>query len=142
MRTRWIATLTMVFVIALLVPTSAWAVRVTAAGSVVLRGDPPLSGTELVVTVITSTPSLERAIVQQLPTPGFGFTVPFFVNEEKGNPAPGDLGTLLILTNTTNAPLTIIMQFSNLNGSLLFGPTAVVLGTRETRILRVSDILP
>jgi hypothetical protein len=65
-----------------------------------------------------------------------------FVSEEKDNPGAGDIGTLMILTNTTNGPLMVIMQFYNLDGSLLFGPTSIVLATKETRILRLSEVLP
>jgi hypothetical protein len=136
--------LSVLLVIGLLAPIDASAVRVTAGGSVVLRGDPafdPLS-TELVATFITSGTGLQNPIVQQLPLPGFVFTLPMFVSEEKDNPGAGDIGTLMILTNTTNGPLMVIMQFYNLDGSLLFGPTSIVLATKETRILRLSEVLP
>jgi hypothetical protein len=97
---------------------------------------------QLVATLITANPGLEKTIVHQLPLAGLLFVAPFFVSEEQGNPGPNDIGTTLILTNTTGGLLTITLQFYGLNGTLLLTLTPLDLAAHETKVLRLSDLLP
>ena len=142
MRTRFVAMLSVLLVIGLLVPTGAWAKRVTAIGSVVITGDnvEPLTN-QVVATVITANPGLEKTIVQQLPLPGPLFVAPVFVSAEQGNPGQNDIDTTVFVTNATTSSLTIIVTVYNLNGSPLVSVSAT-LASRETRVIAVSALLP
>src|SRR5439155_4442367 len=87
MRTRTVVVLSMLLTMALLVPTSAWARRVTASGSLTVNLAPPGSITnQLVVTSVTlDQESATREEVEQtvtMPLPGSIYTVPYVVNKE------------------------------------------------------------
>jgi hypothetical protein len=89
MRTKSVAVLATLFIISLLVPTGAWARRVTAGGSLTIStASGPLT-TQLVVAAVTANPGLEKTIVQTLPLPGPLFVLPFFVNKDKDTPQAG-----------------------------------------------------
>ena len=141
MRTRTVAVLSMLLAIALLVPTGAWAKRVAAGGSVTISSSGPLTN-QLVATVLTANRGLEKTIVQQLPLPGPVYVAPFFVNEDKDKPEQGDLVTVLIVTNTTNAALSITLTLRDLDGNVLVASTPASLAAHETRVIQLGELLP
>ncbi len=142
MRTKSVAVLATLFIISLLVPTGAWARRVTAGGSLTIStASGPLT-TQLVVAAVTANPGLEKTIVQTLPLPGPLFVLPFFVNKDKDTPQPGDLDMILLLTNTTSSVLSITLTLRRLDGSVLATSTPPPLMANETRTIQLSDLLP
>jgi hypothetical protein len=144
MRMRSVAVVvSALLVLGLLAPTGAWAKRVTAGGSILLAGSSlsePFN--QVVVTLITANPGLEKTIVQQLPLPGGLFSAPFFVSEEQGNPGPNDIGTTMILTNATDGPLTFTLTLFSLNGATVISTPLPVLNSRETRVIPLGSLLP
>jgi hypothetical protein len=130
------------FVLGLLVPTGASARRVGVGGSLLLTGSSlsePFN--QVVVTLITANPGLEKTIVQQLPLPGGLFSAPFFIGEEQGNPAPNDIGTTMILVNATDGPLALTLTLFNFNGTTLV-TYPILLQSRVTTVLPLSSIVP
>jgi len=142
MRNRFVALLSMVMVIGLLVPTGAWAKRVTAGGSIAIAGTSAALTNQLVAVVITANRGLEKTISHQLPLPGPIFVAPFFVNEDKGKPDQGDLVTTVILTNTTGAALSVTLTLYELDGSVLATSVQPSLAAHETRVIELADLLP
>ena len=141
MRTRSIVAITTLLIIGLLWPTGAWARRVAVGGSLtIIQAAGPLT-TQLVVLSVTSNRGLEKVVTQQLPLPGALFVVPFFVNKDKSHDDDGDLDTLLTLTNTTGAPLDLILTLRGLDGSVLTVSTPSTLSAHETRVIVISDLL-
>jgi hypothetical protein len=63
------------------------------------------------------------------------------VNEDKENPGQGDLFTVLVLTNTTNAALSLSLTLRGLDGSVL-AAEPVNLGPNETKLIELADLLP
>jgi hypothetical protein len=131
----------MLLVIALLAPTGAWAKRVVAGGSVAIAAVPGPLTDQVVATLITTNRGLAKNIVQNLPLAGPIYVAPFFVNEDKENPGQGDLFTVLILTNTTNAALSLSLTLRGLDGSVL-AAEPVNLGPNETKLIELADLLP
>lgn len=144
MRTKSTMALTALLIVALLMPTSVWAKRVAAGGSLSITqgtlGSSPLT-TQLVVTALTANPGLEKTITQQLPLPGPLFVLPFFVNEDKDSPKQGDIDTILMLTNTTGGPLSLTLMLRALDGNIL-ATSGVHLDPFETKVFPLSDLLP
>ena len=141
MRTRSIVAITTLLIIGLLWPTGAWARRVAVGGSLTItQAAGPLT-TQLVGLSVTSNRGLEKVVTQQLPLPGALFVVPFFVNKDKDHDDNGDLDTILVLTNTTGAPLDLILTLRALDGSVLTASTQSTLGAHETRAIVISDLL-
>lgn len=141
MRTRFVAVLSTLLVVGLLVPVTGWAKRVTAGGSVAIAGGSGPLINQLVATVINANRGLEKTIVQQLPLPGPIYVAPFFVNGDKDKPEQGDLITLVILTNTTGATLPITLTLRDLEGNVLATSTPSLAG-HETRVIELADLLP
>lgn len=142
MRTRSVVVLSALLILAPFVPTSVWAKRVTAGGSLAIAGNPGPLTTQLVVVIVTANPGLEKTIVQQLPLTGPIFVAPFFVSEEKGNPLPNDIGTTVLLTNTTGAALSITLTLYDLDGVAIGTPTVLNFAAHETKVIKLSDLLP
>jgi len=142
MRTKSVAVLATLFIISLLVPTGAWARRVTAGGSLTISSASGPLTTQLVVAAITANPGLEKTILQQLPLPGPLYVLPFFVDKDKDSPKQGDLDMTLGLTNTTSSVLSITLTLRGLDGSVLATSTPPPLMAHETRAIQVSDLLP
>jgi hypothetical protein len=142
MRTRSVAALSLLLLTGLLVPATGWAKRVTAGGSLTIAGGSGPLTNQLVAVMVTANPGLEKTIVQQLPLPGPLYVAPFFVNEDKNKPGQGDIGTLVLLTNTTAAPLAITLTLRDLDGNVLGTPAPVNLAAHETRVIELSDLLP
>jgi len=142
MRTRPVAVLATFLVISLLVPTGAWARRVTAGGSLTISAASGPLTNQLVVAAVTANPGLEKTIVQQLPLPGPLYVLPFAVDKDKDSPKQGDLDTILLLTNTTSAVLSITLTLRGLDGSVLAASTPPPLMAHETRTIQLSDLLP
>jgi hypothetical protein len=125
-------------IVVLLCSTGVWARRVAAQGSVTIGGASP---SQLVVTAVTANPGLEKSITQQLPLAGAQFVLAFFANIEKSNPQGNDLDTTLVLTNTTDASLSLSITLRDLDGKIL-ATSNPTLSARETRVIAVSDLLP
>lgn len=142
MRTRSVAVLSLLLVTGLLVPSTGWAKRVTAGGSLTLTGGSGPLTNQLVAAMITANKGLEKTIVQQLPLPGPLYVAPFFVSEDKNRPEQGDIGTIVFLTNTTGAPLPITLTLRDLDGNVVAPPTPLNLAAHETKIIELSDLLP
>jgi hypothetical protein len=142
MRTRTVAVLSTLLVLGLLVPGTGWAKRVSAGGSITIAGGSGPLTNQLVAVVFNANRGLEKTIVQQLPLPGPIYVAPFFVNEDKDKPEQGDLITLVILTNTTAAPLQITLTLRALDGDLLAPSTPLSLAAHETRVIHLADLLP
>jgi hypothetical protein len=142
MRRRFVSMLsTLLIIIGLLVPTGAWAKRVTAGGSVAIAGASGPLTNQLVAVVLNANRGLEKTIAQQLPLPGPIFVAPFFVNEDKDKPEQGDLVTTLILTNTTGGSLSVTLTLYALDGSVL-ATSAPALAGHETRVIDLAGLLP
>src|SRR5262245_20405616 len=141
MRAKAVACLLTVLLAAVLVVPGVWAKRITVAGSVTITKVGGALTTELVAAVVTANPGLEKTIVQQLPLPGPLFVLPFFVDAEKGNPQGGDIDTTLLVTNTTAAPLSVVVTLRALDGSTL-ATVPETLAANETRVIVLSDLLP
>ena len=142
MRRRFVSMLSTLLIIGLLVPTGAWAKRVTAGGSVAIAGASGPLTNQLVAVVLNANRGLEKTIAQQLPLPGPIFVAPFFVNEDKDKPEQGDLVTTLILTNTTGASLSVTLTLYALDGSVLATSAPPALAGHETRVIDLADLLP
>jgi hypothetical protein len=142
MRTRSVAALWTLLVLGLLVPDTGWAKRISAGGSLVINGESAPLTNRLVGVVVTANAGLEKTIVQQLPLPGPIYIVPFFVDEDKSNPQQGDIGTTVLLTNTTAASLTISLTIYGLDGALVATSTPPPLAPHETRVINLGDLLP
>lgn len=148
MRTRMVVMLSMLLTLALLVPTSAWARRVSASGSLSFNLAPPGTLTnQLVVTVVTL--DQEDAVREEvegtvtLPLPGGIYTAPYVVNKETTAGVPNDFDTLLFIVNPTASQAFPIITVRNASGSVL--TTIQVLGgvaPGETRVIRLSSVLP
>jgi hypothetical protein len=142
MRRRFVSMLsTLLIIIGLLVPTGAWAKRVTAGGSVAIAGASGPLTNQLVAVVLNANRGLEKTIAQQLPLPGPIFVAPFFVNQDKDKPEQGDLVTTLILTNTTGGSLSVTLTLYGLDGSVL-ATSAPALAGHETRVIDLAGLLP
>lgn len=132
------STLTM---LALLLPAAASAKRITAAGSVAFAkstGD-KLDG-ELVVVSVMSNPGLEKTVTQNAPLAGNIYVLPFFVDQEAGNSGPGNLDTVMALTNTTEDPLSIKLTIRGSDGGELPGSGDVIeLGPFATKVIVLSQ---
>jgi hypothetical protein len=142
MRKRAVAVVVLALVLGLMAPTGAWARRVAVGGSLLLTGSSlsePFN--QVVVTLVTANPGLEKTIVQQLPLPGGLFSAPFFIGEEQGNPAPNDIGTTMILVNATDGPLALTLTLFRFDGSTLV-THAILLQSRVTTVLPLSSIVP
>ena len=142
MRRQIVSVLSAALAIGLLVPTGAWAKRVTAGGSVAIAGGSGPLTNQLVAVVLTANRGLEKTLPLQLPLPGPLYVAPFFVNEDKDRPDQGDLVTTLILTNTTGASLPITLTIYDLNGTVLTTATPPNLAGHETRVINLGDLLP
>ncbi len=143
MRIKIAVVLSTLMMVVLLVPTGAWARRVTATGSLSLALTPAAVLTnQLVVTSVTTNPGLEKIIVQELPRTGGTFVLPFFVGTDTVSPLPGDLDTILFITNVTGIVQTPVVTLRSLSGSVLATATLPGLAPNETRIVRLSDLLP
>ncbi len=144
MRTKLLALGSLLTILALLLPGAASAKRITVAGSLAIiktNPDAPLSG-ELAVTTVMSNSGLEKTVTQQLPLPGPIYVLPFFVDAEKGNSGPGNLDTIVLLTNTTDAALSIKLILRGPDGAELAGsPISVTLGKNATKVISLSDHL-
>jgi hypothetical protein len=143
MRTRLIATLSALLILTLLLPQGAAAKRVTAGGSITItKGDgSPLAG-ELVVTLVTLNPGIEKTIAQQYPLPGPIYVGPFFVNQDNGNPQNGDLDTFFAMVNLTGAALSIKITIRMPDGDEFpQSPVILMLQPHETRFAFLSDLL-
>jgi hypothetical protein len=147
MRTKVIVLGSLLSMLALLLPGAASAKRITVAGSVAFTKitPPPTSEvsltSELVVTAVMSNPGLEKTVTQQLPLPGPLYVLPFFVDEEKGNSGPGNLGTVVALTNTTGSSLTVKVTIRDAAGELMGSPELVDLMPFATKLLSISDLI-
>jgi hypothetical protein len=141
MRRRFIAVLSVLVLGALLVPSGAWAKRVTAGGSLAIAAAAGPLTNQLVATMITANRGLEKTIVQQLPLPGPIYVAPFFVNEDKDKPEQGDLVTSVLLTNATGAPLSLVLTLYADDGTVLT-TSPQTLGPHETRMIALGDLLP
>jgi len=143
MRIKIAVVLSTLMMVVLLVPTGAWARRVTATGSLSLTLTPAgVLTNQLVVTAVTANPGLEKIIVQELPRTGGTFVLPFFVGTDTVSPLPGDLDTILFITNVTGTVQTPVVTLRSLSGSVLATATLPALAPDETRIVRLSDLLP
>lgn len=139
MRTKLFG-LAVTLAIALLLPSAASAKRITVQGSLAFTLPGGGIPTGLVVTTVMSNPGLEKVVAQQLPLPGPIYVVPFFVDEEKGNSGPSNLRTVVALTNTTDASLTIVLTIREADGDELQGsPHEIKLGPFETQLISLSD---
>jgi hypothetical protein len=142
MRRSCLAVLVSLLIVSGLVPASALARRVTAGGSVTITGPSGPLTDQIVVTALMSNPGLEKTVTTQLPLPGPLFVLPFFVNEEKNGAQPDDIDTLLLITNTTGAVLSITLTLRGTDGAILATSTPPSLVAHETRVIRLSDLLP
>ena len=130
-------------VVALLFPVAASAKRITTAGSLTItRPDGSKLSDELVAAAVMSNPGLEKTVTQQLPLPGPIYVLPFFVDQEKGNSGPGNLDTVVALTNTTSGTLVVRLTLRGPDGQQLPGsPRDVTLGAHATQVVSLSDII-
>jgi hypothetical protein len=129
--------------LALLLPVAAYAKRITAAGSVEFTNDNggDLVG-KLVVVTVMSNPGLEKTVTQNAPLAGNIYVLPFFVDQETGNSGPGNLDTVMALTNTTGDPLSIKLTIRGADGAELPGSGEVIeLGPHATKVVVLSDVL-
>ena len=140
MRTRFVAVLSTLLALGLLVPATGWAKRITAGGSLSIAGASAPLTNQLVAVVITSNRGLEKTISHQLPLPGPIYVAPFFVNADKNKPEQGDLVTLLVLTNTTAAALPLTLTLRDLDGDVL-ATSPQTLAPHETRVIELADLL-
>ena len=137
-----VVAVSVVLLIGLLAPAGAWAKRITAGGSVEVTGSSLNALSQVVATLITANPGLEKTIVQQLPLANSAFVAPFFINEEQGNPGQNDIGTTLVLTNTSEASLGLTVILYNLDGSVLVTSQVFPLQAHETKIIPLSSLVP
>ena len=148
MRTRMVVVLSMLLAVALLAPTSAWARRVSASGSLSFNLAPPGTLTnQVVVTVVTL--DQEDAVREEveatvtLPLPGPIYTAPYVVNKETTASVPGDFDTVLFIVNVTSIQAFPVITVRRADGSTL--TTVQILGglaPGETRVIRLSTVLP
>jgi len=148
MRIRTVAVLSTLLAIALLAPTSAWAARITASGSLTVGlTTPGVLTNQLVVAALTIeqeflTPTEVVETSVTMPLPGAIFTVPFIVNKETTGPVLEDLDTVLFIVNTTGLAQFPVIILQRLDGTLL--RTFVINGgiaPNATMIIRISTVL-
>lgn len=125
-----------------LVPTGAWARRITAGGSVTLSSDTGPLIDQVVITAIMSNPGLEKTVVTQLPLPGPIYVIPFLVNQETNGPQQGDIDTILLMSSTRGAATRIFITLRANNGSIIAIVEPPALSAFETRVIRLSELLP
>jgi len=148
MRRGFVALLSAVFIVSLLVPSGAWARRIFANGSVTFTLSPPGTLTnQLVVTAVETNIDAgggENAVVSTtLPLAGGIYTVPFFVNKETTSAVLRDLDTVFFIVNASDTFQFPVLTVRNQSGAVV--ATVEVVGgiaPRGTRTVRLSDVLP
>lgn len=146
MRKTHAVVLAIFLVAALALPAAAPARPVTILGSLTVTGNNnlPLTNNEITGFAVIANPGLEKTMVQQLPP----YTLPVFIDGDGPDGSPSlrllrrNLDTTVVLTNTTNAPLTIEVTVRNAAGAVIVGPTDMVFVANETKAFQVSDLLP
>jgi hypothetical protein len=143
MRTKILVLGSTLALVALLLPVSASAKRLTVAGSVAItRADDVALKDELVVTAVMSNPGLEKVVAQQLPLPGPIYVFPFFIDHELGSSGPGNFDTIVALTNTRDAGLSIKLIVRTSDGAEIDGsPHTIDLAPHATKLLSLSDLM-
>ena len=151
MRTKCIAFLAGLFLVGLLLPSGVAAKTVTTLGSLTITqivgtgtAETALT-TELVGMALIANPGFEMIIPQQLPP----FTIPVFVDVDQEDTSESSgrrilkkrFETTLILTNTTDTLLKIILTFRDPSGKQV-GKTQKTLDPHATLVLFLSDLLP
>ena len=142
MRTKIVAALSVLLMLGLLAPNGVWARRVTAQGTITVTAGSGTLTDQLVVTTLLANPGLEKTIVQQAPLPGPLFVLPFFVDKEVDNPRPNDLDTTIVLGNTTNAALAVIVTVRDSDGVVLATSPTINIPARGMRNVQLSTLLP
>jgi hypothetical protein len=153
MRTKWILAVWAVLVLGLVMAPAAQAHHpLSIAGSVsitVAGGGEP---TGLVGFAVIANPGFEKTITQHLPP----FTLPVFIEgdllDDTGGAAPTNrsglrllrkrLDTTLVLTNTTDGTLSLLVHLWNGDGGEpLVSDVPLTLGPHATKLLPVGDLL-
>jgi hypothetical protein len=148
MRRGFVALLSALVIVALLVPTGASARRVGVVGSLTVNLAPPGTLTnQLVVTAVvvdrdTLTAEETEASVT-LPLPGGIYTTPILVNRETTAAVLGDADAILFVVNVTDSFQFPILTVRGLNGAVVATIELVGgIGPRATRVIRLSEVLP
>lgn len=128
-------------VLGLLLPSVASAKRVSLGGSVSFTTDGSSLTNQLGVTSVITNSGLEKTITQLLPLPGHLYTLPFFVNKDLEQNNQGDLDTILILLNATDAALPVTVTIRGVDGGTI-STVSLNLAARETRAIFLSRVLP
>lgn len=147
MRQKHAVVLALLLLAGLVLPAAAPARPVTVLGSLVITGDGggALTNSEITGFAVIANPGLEKTMVQQLPP----YTIPVFIDGDGPDGGPPNslrilrrnLDTTVVLTNTTNLPLTIEVTVRNAVGAVIAGPTDMLFAAHQTKTFQVSDLL-
>ena len=135
-----------VLLVGLLLPSGAFAKKVTVFGSLAMAkcSNPSCTSAialtnEFVGAAVTSNPGFKHPITLHIPP----FTFPVFVKKDNDNPDPNDFDTTLALVNVSGSTQTIKLTLRDVNGTpqTLTTDTFMV-DPNHTLVISLSDLIP
>ena len=147
MRRSFVVALCAVLLVGLLLPSGAFAKKVTVSGSLTIAkcSNPPSCtsaialNNEFVGAAVTSNPGFKHPITLQIPP----FTFPTFVKKDKDNSDPEDFDTTLALVNVSGSTQTIKLTLRDVNGTPQTLTTDIfVVDPNHTLVISLSDLIP